>query len=58
MISFKWAILSAFAVAVHAGNVVWDGTFNNFNTVSDFDKCLLLALTPLRDVDEFSRVVG
>ena len=54
MISFKWAVLSAFAVAVHAGNVVWDGTFNNFNSASDFDKCWLpLLVLPLCDVDTF-----
>ncbi|KAJ3516702.1 hypothetical protein NLJ89_g954 [Agrocybe chaxingu] len=38
MVNFRWALLAAFSVIVQAGTIVWDGTFNNFNTVADFDK--------------------
>lgn len=39
---FKWAILSILAITAQAGTIVWDGSFNNFNTVSDFEKCMPL----------------
>ncbi|KAF9046609.1 hypothetical protein BJ165DRAFT_1527688 [Panaeolus papilionaceus] len=35
---FKSTILAAVAVVAQAGTVIWDGTFNNFNSASDFDK--------------------
>jgi len=38
MVAFKWALLSAFSVAVQAGTVVWDGSFSNFASAADFDK--------------------
>ncbi|TFK40831.1 hypothetical protein BDQ12DRAFT_770919 [Crucibulum laeve] len=38
MFGRAWALLSVFVVAVHAGTTVWDGSFNPFTTVADFDK--------------------
>ncbi|KAF9533167.1 hypothetical protein CPB83DRAFT_867135 [Crepidotus variabilis] len=38
MIAFKWAVLSAFSVAVQAGTILWNGSFSQFSTVADFDK--------------------
>ncbi|KAF9013240.1 hypothetical protein BDQ17DRAFT_1419403 [Cyathus striatus] len=38
MARFSWILLSAFAAVAQAGTIVWDGSFNPFATVADFDK--------------------
>ncbi|KAH6911420.1 hypothetical protein BKA70DRAFT_1370619 [Coprinopsis sp. MPI-PUGE-AT-0042] len=38
MLGLSWVALSLLAVSANAGRVVWDGTFNNFASSSDFDK--------------------
>lgn len=44
MVALSWVLLSALAGAVHAGTVVWSGSFNPYATVADFDKCKSLGV--------------
>jgi hypothetical protein len=39
MIALTWATLSALILSASAGTKLWDGSFNNYASAADFDKC-------------------
>ena len=39
MLGLSWVFLSLFAATAYAGDKVWSGSFNNFTSAADFDKC-------------------
>lgn len=39
MFALTWAILSALTLGASAGTKIWDGSFNNYASAADFDKC-------------------
>lgn len=40
MLALSWAVLSALTLGASAGTKLWDGSFNNYASASDFDKCM------------------
>lgn len=39
MFALTWAILSTLVLSASAGTKLWDGSFNNYASAADFDKC-------------------
>jgi hypothetical protein len=47
MLGLSWILLSVLAATgARAGEVVWDGSFNNFASAADFDKCQYSSMLP------------